>query len=145
METRETIFSYLNNHKTAVVATLSATYDKQPTAATIVPKFREDFSCIFSTSILSRKYLNLKTNSKVAIVVGFEHDDPFTMQYEGIASGIEEDHQRYFKLVQELEDFRPELGKYLHLPQTAMVVVKPVWVRFSKTDVYPAQTTELIF
>lgn len=145
METRETIFNYLNNHKTAVLATLSSQYYHQPMAATVIPKFRDDFSCIFSTSVLSRKYQSLCANNKVALVVGFEQTDPFTMQYEGLALGIEKGNGNYLAFKNELEEFRPELGKYINLPGTAIVEVKPAWVRFSKTDVIPNQMTELVF
>lgn len=145
METKERIFEYLNGHHTAVVATLSSQFSNQPMAATIVPKFRADFTCLFSTSVLSRKYANLTTNPKVALVAGFEHDDPYTLQYEGLARGIEKGQPEYLSLLQELEEYRPELGKYIHLPQNAFVEIKPVWVLFSKTDVIPAETTELKF
>jgi len=145
METKERIFEYLNSHTTAVVATLSSQFANQPMVATIVPKFRADFTCLFSTSVLSRKYANLVANPKVAMVVGFAHDDPLTMQYEGLARGIEKGQPEYLSLLQELEEFRPELGQYIHLPQNALVEVKPVWIRFSKTDVYPAQMTEIKF
>lgn len=139
---KEEILNFLNAHPAGVVSTISVSDQTIPSSATVITHFRSDFSCVFMTSVISKKYENISANPNVSVVIGVDGKDPYTFQYRGLAKGYEKGQGEYLSLLEELEKARPELTRYLHLPQIAIVVVAPKWIRYSKTDEYPAQITE---
>ena len=67
-EIKEKALAYLRGEKTAVVATVSP--KGEPEAATLYYAIDDDFTFNFVTRDTSRKFQNLKNDSRMAVVVG---------------------------------------------------------------------------
>jgi len=65
MITKNSIFSWLQKHPVATVATLSAT--KRPELAVVYTHVDEDFNCYFVTKESTRKYANLQREKAVTL------------------------------------------------------------------------------
>ena len=70
--------NFLNQYETCVLATVDGT---QPQAATVGYSVDDDFKILIATNVATRKAKNLISNSRVALVVGFEGTT--TLQLEG--------------------------------------------------------------
>jgi pyridoxine/pyridoxamine 5'-phosphate oxidase len=101
-----------------------------PQAAIIGIAVTDQLELVFDTLASSRKATNLRTNSRMALVIGgWDDSDPRTVQYEGVAdlpSGAELERlkQVYFAAF-------PDGPTRLSWPGITYVRVKPVWLRFS--------------
>lgn len=119
------VTKFLNQHETCVLATVDS--NGQPQAATVGFSHADDMSILIGTNKSSRKYQNLKNNSKVAIVVGFE--GAVTFQYEGVAEEkdteeISERIEKHFQKVPMAKKFAEESGQ-------TWFIIKPTWLRYS--------------
>ncbi len=76
---------FLRSNSVAVISTVSS--DGQPESATIYFVVDGKFTFYFMTKNFSRKYTNLETNPKVALVIGTENE-PVTAQIQGTAQRI---------------------------------------------------------
>src|SRR3989344_1188220 len=65
---RENALKFLKENHTMVLATVS--HDGMPHAATVYYMVDENFDLYFSTGEETKKFLNIKDNSNVALVVG---------------------------------------------------------------------------
>ena len=136
------LLTFLRSHRYAVEATASASL--APQAAIIGIAATDQMELVFDTLASSRKAANLRTNPRVALVIGGWNDaDPRTVQYEGVAdlpSGaeLEEVKQVYFATF-------PDGPTRLSWPGITYVRVKPVWVRVSDFTSDPPTITERTF
>ncbi len=80
---RRELSVFLRSQRWAVVCTLSER--GLPQAAVVGVAATEDLELIFDTLESTRKAANLRSNSKVAIVIGGMDGSARTVQYEGIA------------------------------------------------------------
>lgn len=87
---KKRVLKFLQQHKTAVIATISP--DNKPQAATITYILDDDFSFYFMTKKNSRKFKNILHNPDVGIVVGTDPKIPATAQMEGEAHVIKDPH-----------------------------------------------------
>jgi pyridoxine/pyridoxamine 5'-phosphate oxidase len=123
------LLTFLRSHRWAIEATASAT-TLAPQAAIIGIAVTDQLELVFDTLASSRKATNLRTNSRMALVIGgWDDSDPRTVQYEGVAdlpSGAELERlkQVYFAAF-------PDGPTRLSWPGITYVRVKPVWLRFS--------------
>ena len=123
---REEVLSFIKTKKHAVISTSGR--DNHPEAALIGFGETDNFELIFGTYKTSRKYKNLKENSKVAFVIGWD-EDYITVQYEGMASELESSEvEKYVALYHKKV---PGAVMYKSHPEQTYWKVKPIWVRYS--------------
>jgi general stress protein 26 len=118
------IYAFVRTERLAVLSTSAV--DGQPESALVGFAASPGLEIVFDTVKSSRKYPILKSNPRVALVIGCSTE--ITVQYEGIA--------------EELDD--AEDGKYLQIyyavypdgrarrswPGIVYFVVRPTWVRY---------------
>lgn len=117
--------TFVRKRGLAVLATHGP--DGTPEAALIGVAASEDAEIIFDTSIRSRKYRNIQTFARVALVVGW--DDEMTVQCEGTADildGVERE-----RCLNVYCDQYPDGRQRAENPDIALVRVRPVWIRYS--------------
>lgn len=124
--TKEFVYSFVKKHWTGVLATTAP--DNTPEAALMGIAVTGDLELIFDTVNTSRKYVNLKQNNRVALVIGW--DDLTSIQYEGIAEelsgpGAEKWKEFYFE---KFPDGREKAKKW---PGMTYFKVTPKWIRYS--------------
>lgn len=123
--TKEFIYTFLRQHKLAVLATASKT--SRPEAALIGYAITPELEIVFDTVKISRKYDNLIANPQIALVIGWENDT--TVQYEGIATELSGKHtaiykETYFSVWPDGKD------RAAGWPDLTHFVIKPEWVRY---------------
>lgn len=136
---RSELVAFLRRYKLAVQATVSA--DGAPQAAVVGIAVTDDLEIIFDTVETTRKYANLMSNPRIALVIGW--DDEATAQIEGIADmplGAELERVRaaYFAVY-------PDGRDRLAWPGITHVRVRPTWVRYSDFTASPPRIVELRF
>ena len=136
------LLSFLRSQRWAVEATASVA--QAPQAAIIGIAVTDQCELVFDTLASSRKAANLRTNPRLALVIGGWIDsDPRTVQYEGVAdfpagAELERLKQVYFSAF-------PDGPTRLSWPGITYVRVKPVWVRYSDFRAEPPVITERVF
>jgi len=130
------LYAFLQQHDHAVLATVSAA--GEPEAALVGVAVTEALELVFDTSSESRKYANLLTNPKVALVVGWEHQA--TLQYEGAARQLAGDEAVRYKHVY-FQCF-PAGREREAWPDTVYFVVQPLWLRYSDFSRDPPDIVE---
>ena len=109
------------------LATADAT--GRPQAATIGVAVADGRELVFDTLDNTRKYANILTNPRVAVVVGW--DDHKTLQLEGTVDVLApggDDHER---LVSRYLERFPEGHQRLSWQGIKHLRIRPTWVRFS--------------
>ncbi len=136
------LLAILRSHRWAIEATSSLS--GEPQAAIIGFAVTEQLELVFDTLSSSRKAANLRTNPRIAIVVGGWNDtEPKTLQYEGRAdfpegAELERIKEVYFSAF-------PEGPTRLSWPGITYVRVKPLWVRYSDFTTEPPLISEQNF
>jgi uncharacterized pyridoxamine 5'-phosphate oxidase family protein len=123
---REFLYDFISKHRYAVISTVDP--DGNPEAALVGFAVAPDLKLIFDTIGSSRKYRNLKQNSSIALVIGWDNEQ--TVQYEGrviTQSGKEFNAMMdlYYKV---FEDGRERYEKW---KAVEYFVVVPDWIRYS--------------
>ena len=134
--TRAELYTFLRNHRLAVISTIGAT---SPQAAVIGIAVTPALDIIFDTLATSRKYANLSADPRVALAIGWDAEE--TVQYEGSAeplSGRELDACKldYFAVW-------PDGRERERWPDIAYVRVRPRWIRYSDFGQTPPRIEEL--
>lgn len=127
MDIRE-VFSFIAGKRLAVVAT--AHIDGGIEAALVGFAITSEFQLVFDTQAKSRKAMNLRRASRVAMVVGW--DDETTVQIEGYAieptgAALMKAQEAYFKTW-------PEGRARATSPDLTYFVIKPTWLRYSQYE-----------
>ena len=135
--TRDELFAFLNAHRWAVEATVTAS--GAPQAAVIGYAATEHLEIIFDTLKTSRKYQNFLTSRRMALVIGW--DDAQTLQLEGDADepkGADLDRlkARYFEVF-------PDGHERETWKDIVYIRVNPTWFRYSDFRVEPAKVIEV--
>lgn len=134
---QEKILNFIRTHKLGVLATVSS--DALPQAAVMGIKVRDNLEVLFATFDESRKVVNLQTNPRVALVVGWEHGK--TVQYEGTAEEIEGEELESVKR-NEFADM-PSAAKSVSDMEQKFYKITPHWIRYSDTSLQPREIIEL--
>jgi hypothetical protein len=134
------LHGFIKTNKLAVMATVAK--GDSPEAAVIGIKLGENLELLCSSFSTSRKDENIKLNSKVALVIGWENGK--TVQYEGIAEELNIDQGQETELQSVLADV-PSIAKYVQREFKVFYKIKPVWVRFSDLSVDPWERFEVKF
>lgn len=116
---------FLSQFDDCVLATVDDI--SQPEAATVGYTVDENFKIMFATNIGTRKAVNLKTNQKVALVVGF--DGPKTVQIEGVAEVVDKEEHKsrisiHLEKIPGAKEFADKEGQTYYL-------ITPTWLRFT--------------
>jgi general stress protein 26 len=120
----ETILDFVRGRRLAVVATVAA--DGSPEAALMGIAVTSDNRIVFDTVKSSRKYTNLKSEKRTAIVVGWA--DEVTVQLEGVADEPTGDDLHYCKNAY-FETYPDGRGRESWVDIT-YIAVRPTWMRY---------------
>ncbi len=125
------LLSYIRAQPWAIQASVSA--QGAPQAAVIGVAVTDRWELLFDTVTQSRKHQNLVKNSRVAFVIGWEHER--TVQYEGIAeipteAELPDVQAGYF-------DRFPDGPTRQTWPGLVYWRVRPTWIRYSNFNVNP--------
>ena len=134
------ILSFLRAHRLAVQAT--ASLDGAPQAAVVGYAVTDNFELVFDTLASTRKAQNIRSNPKLAFVIGgLKKADERTVQYEGIADEPIGDELERLKEI--YYAVFPDGPSRLSWPGLIYVRVKPTWLRFSDYNADPPEIVEL--
>jgi|AntRauTorckE6833_2_1112554.scaffolds.fasta_scaffold15790_3 uncharacterized pyridoxamine 5'-phosphate oxidase family protein len=142
MITKSSIFSWLQQHHVATIATISKTY--KPELAVVYTNVGEDFNCYFITKESTRKYKNLQRDKTITLA-WFNNLDLTMCEMAGEAFVVQDLAEASAAMVQ-LEDlmvnqqaeyWTPPVGQ-LEGSQYAIFRVIPRRVSFTE---YSAATT----
>jgi pyridoxine/pyridoxamine 5'-phosphate oxidase len=78
--TRAELLAFLQKHRLAVVNSI---HDGAPQAAVVDITITDELEIVFDTLTTSRKYANLRTDPRAALVIGWDAEQ--TVQFEGVA------------------------------------------------------------
>ncbi len=132
------VIEFMRQSKLAVQASVTA--DGAPQAAVIGFVVSDAGELFFDTSKASRKYLNLKRDPRIALVVGW---DERTVQYEGTAD--EPTGAELARLKASYFAAFPDGPSRESWPDIAYVRVRPRWLRFSDFTGPAPKLSELHF
>jgi hypothetical protein len=120
----EEVYRFMNGERLAVLSTVSV--EEQPEAALVGFAVTPELELIFDTVKESRKYPNLKSNPRMAWVIGCTTE--VSVQYEGVAEELDGEELAKYK--------KTYFAKFLdgpvreRWPGITYFVVRPKWVRF---------------
>lgn len=137
---KQKILDFLKKHPLCVLATVNPD-DHQPEAAVIGFAEQADLSLIVGTSNESRKYKNIQSNNKVALVIGW--DSVGTVQYEGTIEELPlEDSAQYIEIMAEKNPFSRQFGER---PDQRYFRITPTWIRLVDHTKSPDGVEEIRF
>ena len=135
----EEVFKFLNGEKLGVLTTVGV--NGSPEAALMGVVATPELELIFDTVKSSRKYPNLKSNPRVAWVIGCTSE--ITVQYEGIAEELEgELLAKYKKIYFAKFTDGPARESW---PGIVYFVVRPKWVRYCDYNLANRRIEEKMF
>ena len=135
--TRDELYAFMAAHRWAVEATVAPS--GAPQAAVIGFAANERLEIIFDTLKTSRKYQNILSAPKMALVIGW--DDAQTLQVEGVAdeptgAALALLKARYFEVF-------PDGHEREAWKDIAYIRVKPTWFRYSDFRAEPPTIIEV--
>ena len=124
----EELYTFLHARKLAVLSTAASNGDPQSALVGIAVSVQLQIA--FDTVKTSRKYANLKADSRISFVIGW--DAEITVQYEGIAieprgEALRQAQEFYFKAW-------PSCIEHQQWPDITWFLVTPLWIRYSDFD-----------
>ena len=122
---RSELLAFIRRHRYAVQATTAA--DGAPQAAVIGVAVSDELELVFDTLGTSRKAQNLRSDPRMALVVGWDEEQ--TVQLEGVADEPTGDELQRLKLVY-FKAF-PDGPEREHWPHITYVRVRLSWARYS--------------
>jgi uncharacterized pyridoxamine 5'-phosphate oxidase family protein len=123
-EQKKKVLEFIGSQGLGVISTVGA--DGKPEAAVIGVSEMDDLSLIFGTFNTYRKYKNLKSNSRVAVVIGWTD---VTVQYEGVATELVGESKERAKQIHIKKS--PHSVKFGDLPEQRFFKVTPTWIRYT--------------
>jgi hypothetical protein len=126
--THEAIYDFMRARKLAVISSIGPRVE--PQSALVGFAVSPDLEIVFDTLSSTRKYQNLKRDSSIAIVFGWEGET--TIQYEGHASEPLGDELRRAKDI--YFTAWPDGRERELWPGIAYFLVRPKWLRYSDFD-----------
>src|SRR5579862_8782878 len=133
------LLEFLRGHRLAVQASVSPV--SHPQAAVIGIAVSDRFEIVFDTLETTRKAQNLRSNSKVALIIGgLAVGDERTVQFEGVADEPTGTELERLKAVYYLA--YPDGPNRVNWPGLIYVRVRSTWVRYSDYNVNPPEIVE---
>jgi pyridoxine/pyridoxamine 5'-phosphate oxidase len=123
--TRAELLAVLRRHRLCVQSSVSAL--GAPQAAVVGFAVSDRLEFLFDTLVTSRKALNLRRDPRIALVIGWDHEQ--TVQVEGIADEPHGDDLARPKAV--YFEVYPDGVERQSWEGTTYVRVRPTWVRHS--------------
>src|SRR5689334_11736702 len=121
---RKKVFSFIKGTPLAVIATISPAFE--PQAALVAISQTDNLEIIFGTLSNTRKYMNLKHNSKVAFAIG---SNRIVVQLQGTAVELAGDEAVFYQNIHIVK--HPDSKKYLSHPDERFFRVVPSWIRYT--------------
>ena len=125
---REEIFEFIRKRTLAVISSIGP--EGEPQSALVGIAVSPELQIVFDTVKTSRKYPNLKADSRIAIVIGWEGEQ--TVQYEGLA--VEPEGEELARAKQIYFAAWPSGVERQQWPGIAYFLVSPRWLRYSDFD-----------
>lgn len=125
-EQKTKILDFLDKQLLTVIST---SQKDAPEAAVIGFAENENLELFFGTFNTTRKYANIKSNPRVAFVIGWSLDEVITVQYEGIATELEGEAAELAK--QKVVTKNPGSSRFANDPKQRYFKVEPKWIRYS--------------
>lgn len=136
--TRDSLLSFARAHRWATVATVSPS--GEPQAALVRFVVTDAFEVIFDTTDTTRKAANLRSNGRIAMVIGW--DDNQTIQLEGFAD--EPGGQELERLKQAYSSVYPDYCRTRQAVEGLIYFrVRSTWMRYSDFRQNPADVITL--
>ena len=135
------ILNFLKTNNLMVLSTISKNNTSQ--SALVAFAETEHLELIFGTFSTTRKYTNLKHNTRVSIVIGTDETTNLTLQYEGIASEVTGNEFEQCKNIQLKKN--PTSKKYASHKDQRYFKITPCWIRYSDLSKNPEEILELQF
>lgn len=123
---RDFIYNFIRQNKYAVISSIAN--NLKPEAALIGIAVSEDLEIIFDTVNTSRKYANILSNPKVALVIGW--NDARTLQYEGEAMELTEPSDDAYREIY-YQAFPDGRERTVTWPGLVHFKIKPTWIRYN--------------
>jgi pyridoxine/pyridoxamine 5'-phosphate oxidase len=140
--TRAELLAFMRSQRLAVQASVSPGGSAQ--AAVVGIAVTDRLEIVFDTLESSRKARNLRSNHRIALVVGgLVSGDERTVQYEGIADEPKGAERERIKA--EYFDVWPDGRTRESWPGLVYVRVRPTWVRYSDFNQDPPEVAEFEF
>lgn len=133
------VYQFLGRHTLAVLATTDLT--NQPEAAVIEFSELKTLELVFDTYSIFRKYKNMLSNQRVALVIGWDCNT--TLQYEGRAVELEGPELEASRAVH-LQKF-PDAIQFEQYEGMKYFKVLPTWLRYTDMSGFPWKRFELQF
>lgn len=125
---RAGVFEFIRKRKLGVMSSTGP--GGQPQSALVGIAVSAELEIVFDTVKTSRKYPNLKSDPRMAIVIGWESEQ--TLQYEGIA--VEPEGEELARAQRIYFVAWPDGVGRQQWPGIAYFLVKPLWLRLSDFD-----------
>lgn len=127
---KQKVLDFIKEKMMAVVATVNK--EGKPEAVLVAFTETDDLELIFGTANTARKYINLKNDPNVAMVIGHDQDERITVQIEGVAREAEGDEVKQCRDVHVKK--HPTAEKYAAMPEQRWFNVTPTWIRYTDTN-----------
>lgn len=128
MSRKEFLYDYIHSKMIGVLATMGT--GKAPESAVMEFGDTPELELIFDTLKQTRKYVNLKMNSHVSFVIGWENGE--TVQYEGVAEELLGAKRKKYSAIMFKKN--PSFARWELLPGMTYFKVTPRWIRFSAME-----------
>lgn len=126
---KDTVLDFLRIQSMATISTVAKNSD-QPESALVAFTQTQDLEIVFESFVETRKWNNIQSNPRVAMVIGRGLDEHITVQYEGVASLIsDQEKEKYIQLF--LDKDTPCTEQFLCDPRARLYKVSPTWIRYS--------------
>lgn len=139
MDKKKLIYDFIHTQQLAVIATVNK--ENKPESAVLEFGETEELELIFDTFNQSRKFLNIKDNSFVSFVIGW--DENITVQYEGKAEMLSKEEAGKYKSAYFKKN--PEAQRWESREGIVFFKVSPIWIRYSNLNKDPWEIFELVF
>lgn len=136
---KKQILDFIKKQRLAVLSTVNK--EGNPQSAVLEFGETNDFEIIIDTLKTSRKYRNIIENPNVSLVIGWDED--ITVQYEGVASELEEDEKEEYQEIYWKKN--PKAKKWAKEEGIVYFKITPKWLRFSDLNVHPWKIDEFTF
>jgi len=127
-EFRQFVHKFIQARKYGVISSIGPS--GEPQSAQVGIAVSSDLEIVFDTVKISRKYPNLKADSRIAVVIGWENEQ--TVQYEGLA--IEPEGRELLRAKQIYFAAWPDGVERQKWPAIAYFLIRPTWLRYSDFD-----------
>jgi general stress protein 26 len=137
--TRQALLEFMRGHPLVVQTSVSPTHG--PQAAVVGVVVTDAFEIVFDTLASTRKVRNLRSNPKIAFVIGgLMEGDERTAQYEGLAD--EPTGEELARTKEMYLQLFPDGRERQAWPGLVYVRARPTWIRYSDFNQNPPVIAE---